>query len=511
MGVTHLFNTVVYMSSIASLVAIVIMCARVVLKRICPTLFSYVLWAVLLFRLITPISFSSGLSVFNWYPMGTQLQEEPVQVPVAGQNIQDLNVNHLLSQQVTPSTNVGLNLQLIALIWAVVAISLVLICIGLYCWTMYKFNEAIIVQEEAMSIDVVRHLRKQKIKMYHMKSIPTPIISGIIKPRIIIPSEMLDMDNQSILKSVVCHELVHLRRKDHIIKLFTLLVACVHWFNPLVWIALHLAHKDMEESCDEKVIKEASLDIRKEYAHALLSFTLPKNYLSSSIGVAFGESHMKSRIKGILTYKKPSFWITSIGIILILIVAIGMATDASRKVVEVDFESIKVARADSWIEIGDISEGVIQAVIVDRDPNFYEHNGVDPSALFKAAIHNMKTGSLSEGGTTISEQLIRQMIPFDRDKRLERKQMQMYSAIEMERKYSKDEIMEVYLNISPFGRGIEGIKGAAEYYFNKAPKQLTREEAARLIALVEAPTRYDIISNKANNDRKAQEILAKME
>ncbi|MGL4344547.1 MAG: transglycosylase domain-containing protein [Cellulosilyticaceae bacterium] len=504
----NLFYTIVSISSTASFVALILILIRTLFKRYYPTIFSYLLWGILLFRLVTPISFSSDFSIFNWYPVPKEpLHTEaltayvPTQPPITNPNI---------TPQTLTATSPLLDPEAFALIWSVVSLTLILTCILLYLWTTRKFREAIIVDSTILSPEIHARLTDAHTKLYSIPELHTPIICGIIKPKIIIPAHMLSHDSSDMLQHVLSHELVHLYRKDHIIKLFSLIVACIHWFNPLVWICRHLALKDMEKSCDERVIQYACKTTRSHYAEALLQFSVQMSQPSHPLGVAFGESHIKSRIKGILNYKAPSFWKRAVAVCLVIIISGCMMTDASNKTLDVDLESLKNTYADQWVSLDAMSPHVIDATIASQDENFWQHNGVDPSALLRAALCNLRSGDLSEGGTTISEQVVRLTTLISASRPLQKKQIQMYSAIDMEKKYSKDMILESYLNTIHFGRGTTGIQAAAQYYFDKSPAALTREEAAKLVAIIDAPTHYDLISNTKNNTERARMILAKM-
>ena len=112
-------------------------------------------------------------------------------------------------------------------------------------------------------------------------------------------------------------------RFDHIIKPFAFLVLCIHWFNPLVWIAFLLMSTDMELSCDEKVIKEMGGEIKKAYSASLLSLASGRRIINGS-PLAFGEGNVRGRIENVLNYKKPAFWIIAVAIIAIVAVSIGL-------------------------------------------------------------------------------------------------------------------------------------------------------------------------------------------
>lgn len=161
--------------------------------------------------------------------------------------------------------------------------------------------------------------------------IDTAFILGFIKPRIYIPMGM----NRQARKHILEHERTHLDKGDHWIKMIGFLALALHWFNPLVWTAYILLCKDIEMACDERVVQFMELDERKAYSAALLSCS-GKQIRFSTNPVAFGEISVKQRILNVLNYKKPSFWISLLGVLAFFFVAIFLVTSPTEKnIVEV--------------------------------------------------------------------------------------------------------------------------------------------------------------------------------
>ena len=156
-------------------------------------------------------------------------------------------------------------------------------------------------------------------------AIGEPFVLGIIKPRIYLPSSLGETD----LGCVLCHERAHVRRGDYLWKPLGFLILCVYWFHPLCWISYLLFCRDVEMACDEKATKDFTKEERKRYCQALLNLGQGKK--DSLIGtVAFGENGTKSRIKAILDYKKPTFWVILAGVLAC--VALGIFFMTSPKV-----------------------------------------------------------------------------------------------------------------------------------------------------------------------------------
>ncbi|MBR4077533.1 MAG: M56 family metallopeptidase, partial [Oscillospiraceae bacterium] len=161
-----------------------------------------------------------------------------------------------------------------------------------------------------------------KDKVYLCDDIDTPFILGIVRPRIYLPSAL----DTTLYPSVLLHEYAHLKRRDHWWKPLGYLLLTVHWFNPLVWLGYVLLCRDIELACDEKVIRDMDGQHKKDYSEALLQCSMPRR-LITACPLAFGEVGAKQRIKAVLSYKKPAFWVIVIVLVLCAALAVGFLTD----------------------------------------------------------------------------------------------------------------------------------------------------------------------------------------
>lgn len=152
--------------------------------------------------------------------------------------------------------------------------------------------------------------------------VETPFILGVLKPRIYLPSGM----DGEIKKYVLAHEYAHISRRDYIWKPLGFLIVCVHWFNPLVWVAYVLFSRDIEMACDEKVIKPYDVEERKAYSKALLACSA-SNRPTTECPVAFSEVGVKGRVKSVLNYKKPAFWLIIVALFVCIAMAAGFLTN----------------------------------------------------------------------------------------------------------------------------------------------------------------------------------------
>ena len=164
---------------------------------------------------------------------------------------------------------------------------------------------------------------------------------------------------------------------------------------------------------------------------------------------------------------------------------------------------------DKYVNLNEISDYVKEAIISIEDKKFYSHNGFDILRILKAIMVNITSGKIKEGASTISQQYVKNLF-LTFDKTWKRKIQEAYLTIELETHYTKDEILEGYLNTIDFGAGNYGIKNASKYYFNKEPNELTLSEASIIVGIPKSPTYYNPIINYENAKRRQKEVLNSM-
>ena len=314
-----LFERIVDMSFTASYVILAVLVIRLLLKK-APKIFSYALWAVVLFRLICPYTFESPLSLLPSKPQtlsynAASFGESPAVPFNAGAlnakalNAKALNagaLNHLEEQLASPVLGETSSERSItakdraveagAGIWMLGVLAILLYTVVSYWRLKHRLSTATLVLDDVFETD----------------RIGSPFVLGFVKPSIYIPLNLSCKELDYILK----HEKTHIRRRDYLVKPLAFLVLTLHWFNPLVWLSYFLMVKDMEMSCDESVMKQCKEDIRTCYSESLLNFSL--NQRGQLTALAFGESSIKSRIKNVLNYKKPRFWIVIVAVITVI-------------------------------------------------------------------------------------------------------------------------------------------------------------------------------------------------
>ena len=334
MDLQNIFLTVWNMSLTGSVIIVFVLLSRFALRK-APKIFSYALWAVVLFRLLCPVSFSSVFSVLHVMKAPASPVEQNVTVmdysaldipllPIIPEEPETEAVQNLPQQQnpvipekpmeipeapepVTPQVVPKLArdpMDYVVFAW-LVGLGLML-CYNVYsCIRLFRQIEGAV------------PLRKD---LYLADYIPTAFVLGIIRPRIYLPSA-LDVSERGY---IIAHERCHIKRKDHIFRLLAYLALCMHWFNPLVWLAFSLSGKDMEMSCDEAVIRMYGPRIRAEYAQSLLR--LATGHRSFALTpLAFGEGDTKERVINMSKWKKPKTWAVLCALIACVAVLVACA------------------------------------------------------------------------------------------------------------------------------------------------------------------------------------------
>ena len=318
----ELLPIVFNMSVTASAVIVFVLLARLLLKK-APKIFSYALWAVVLFRLICPVSITAGFSLLGLFDAPvieatthtTAVEYIPqkvvhtptpeVKLPVPGVN---QFVNEALPQgdEQTAADPMEASVALATLVWLA----------GIGVLAVYSVVSLLRLRGRLVGTMPLRD------NIYLADYIETPFVMGILRPKIYLPSSLSEQEQGYI----ILHERHHIRRGDHIIKALAFLALCVHWFNPLVWAAFVLPAKDMEMSCDEAVVKKLGEGIRADYSASLLSLATGRRIIAGT-PLAFGEGDTKSRIKNLLSWKKPGVWITVIAAVVCVAVVAACAAN----------------------------------------------------------------------------------------------------------------------------------------------------------------------------------------
>lgn len=307
----ELFLKIINMSISASWLVLAVLILRFVLKK-APKWINVLLWGIVAIRLICPFSFESTLSLIpsaETIPLNIGMDT----TPTINSGISAINnaVNPIISQSNTPMAGASVNLLQITIviyeyIWIFGMIALALYTAISYWRLRRKVDTAV----------------RYKDNIFQSENVSFPFVLGIIKPRIYLPFKM----NGQYLEHVVAHEQAHICRKDHWWKPLGFLLLMIHWFNPLMWLAYVLLCRDIELACDEKVIKELGNEQRGDYTQALVACSVNRRMIAAC-PLAFGEVSVKERVKSVMNYKKPAFWVIIISVIVCVGVAVCFLTN----------------------------------------------------------------------------------------------------------------------------------------------------------------------------------------
>ena len=306
------FPDLLDVSMTAGIVILFVICARLLLRRV-PKIFSYALWAVVLLRLLVPISVESPVSVIPEPPtISNRVEVNEVLPEVEFETPKDQEGNAWHAENTLPgepmvqtSTTIPAETY-IASAWLLGIAIMVLYSIISYWQLRKKVQVAIAIHKG----------------IYLADDIATPFVMGIFQPTIYLPATLEETER----KYIIAHEQHHIRRGDHIFKALGFLALTIHWFNPLVWVAFVLAGRDMEMSCDEAVIRKLGADIRADYSASLLNLATGHR-LFSITPLAFGEGNPTKRVRNLANWKKSTLWVIVLCVILCSVLAVCLLTD----------------------------------------------------------------------------------------------------------------------------------------------------------------------------------------
>ncbi len=308
---TNIFLHLVNMSITAGWIVLAVLILRLIFRK-APRWIHCLLWGLVGLRLLLPISIESVLSLIpSKETIPPEIMYSPTPQINSGIEVFNNAVNPVISESLTPGIGTSVNpVQL-------------LIIIGSYVWLA-----GIALMLIYTLVSYLRLRSKVKVSIpteknaYICDNINTPFILGIIKPKIYLPSTLSAEDSAYVL----AHENAHIKRRDYLWKPLGFLLLTVYWFNPLLWVGYILLCRDIELACDEKVLASSEGISKKEYSTALLNCSVPRRMIAAC-PLAFGEVGVKHRIKSILNYKKPAFWIICVALIASIIASVCLLTN----------------------------------------------------------------------------------------------------------------------------------------------------------------------------------------
>ena len=315
----EIFQKALNMSIAAGWLILAVIALRLLLRR-APKRFRLLLWAVVCLRLALPWSLESALSLIpsaQTLPEGIMLER----APVLDTGISALNgaINPGFTAAFTPELGASANplqvlLPIAAALWMLGAAAMLLWALVSWLRLRKRVREAVRLEENVYECEIA-----------------SPFVLGLFRPRIYLPFSLENGERELVL----AHERAHITAGDHIIKPLGWLLLAAHWYNPLVWLAYALFCRDIELACDERVVRGLSLSDRADYSQALLDLSRPRGGVRAC-PLAFGESSVKGRVKSVLSYKKPVFWLVLLAVVVCVGAAVCFLTDPKEEAEPVD-------------------------------------------------------------------------------------------------------------------------------------------------------------------------------
>ena len=339
------FLKILNMSISASWIILVVLVLRLLLKK-APKWINVLLWGIVAVRLICPFTIESAMSLMpsvdilppalidtlqnttnttqditntSQTTIGTSQDiTDPLQnnlgTPTVDETHPQINNSHTpVIQEATATSAKDESINYIQLFTSIFS---KLWIIGVALMLTYSIISYIRIKKKINTAVLLRN------NIYQSEAVVSPFVLGIIQPKIYLPFNVSEQN----ITPIIAHEQAHIKRKDYLWKPIGFLLLTLHWFNPLVWLGYILLCRDIELACDEKAIKEMTIAQRADYSQALLTCSVNRHMITAC-PIAFGEVNVKNRIKNVLNYKKPTFWIILVAIISSIIIAACFLTN----------------------------------------------------------------------------------------------------------------------------------------------------------------------------------------
>ena len=390
-----IFSKILNMSLTASAVILFVILARLALKK-APKVFSYALWLAVLFRLLCPFSVTSAFSLLGLFdppvrkmtPVTSTVEYIP-SAAVPADNPQTTSPAPAPSQPIRPAapqgeasvnTDADGSFELLAAaftgIWAA----------GVLIMLLYSVLSFVRLRRRLIGATPLRG------NIYLADHISTPFVMGLFCPKIYLPSAL----PESEYRYVILHEKYHIHRLDHVVRVLAYAALCLHWFNPLVCLAFFLSGKDMEMSCDEAVLKRLGEGVRADYSESLLRLATGRR-IPAGMPLAFGEGDTRSRIKNLLSWKKPKLWISlAAAAACIAVIAACAANPQAGSEQPEDDTPVSSDLIGQYTSMEDYAAYIAQSI---ESVTYSPFPSTTPGETVTAAVTNVRVAWLDQTGT----------------------------------------------------------------------------------------------------------------
>ena len=336
-------HTLLTMSLTAAIAAGVVMLLRLLLKRV-PRWITCLLWAVVLLRMVCPVGFSlpvslmpetvsSGAYVERVFPQA----ETPASTPQAATTTTTApaaTTQTPVTRETVAVTPTGPDRDtVLTILWAAGGIACLAWGAVSYLRLRLRIADAILIEKN----------------VYETDQIDSPFVCGFFRPRIYLPVGLAEPDRRYVL----LHEQAHIRRRDYLTKPLAYLALCVHWFNPVLWLSYHLFGRDIETATDQAVIRSFGRTDTAGYAAALLHLGHKPSF-PQAVPLAFGEENPKHRIRSVLSYKKPAFWVILVAVVVCVVLGVLLLSNRTQaQEITLDGQTVQQASMVDVLSIAD--------------------------------------------------------------------------------------------------------------------------------------------------------------
>ena len=336
-------HTFLTMSLTASIAAGVVMLLRLLLKRV-PRWITCLLWAVVLLRMVCPVGFSLPVSLMpETVSSGAYIErvlpqaETPASTPQAATTtttVAAATTQTPVTRETVAVTPTGPDRDtVLTILWAAGGIACLAWGAVSYLRLRLRIADAILIEKN----------------VYETDQIDSPFVCGFFRPRIYLPVGLAEPDRRYVL----LHEQAHIRRRDYLTKPLAYLALCFHWFNPVLWLSYHLFGRDIETATDQAVIRSFGRTDTAGYAAALLHLGHKPSF-PQAVPLAFGEENPKHRIRSVLSYKKPAFWVILIAVVACVVLGVLLLSNRTQaQEITLDGQTVRQASMVDVLSVTD--------------------------------------------------------------------------------------------------------------------------------------------------------------
>ena len=336
-------HTLLTMSLTAAIAAGVVMLLRLLLKRV-PRWITCLLWAVVLLRMVCPGGVSLPVSLMpETVSSGAYIErvlpqaETPASTPQAATTtttVAAATTQTPVTRETVAVTPTGPDRDtVLTILWAAGSIACLAWGAVSYLRLRLRIADAILIEKN----------------VYETDQIDSPFVCGFFRPRIYLPVGLAEPDRRYVL----LHEQAHIRRRDYLTKPLAYVALCFHWFNPVLWLSYHLFGRDIETATDQAVIRSFGRTDTAGYAAALLHLGHKPSF-PQAVPLAFGEENPKHRIRSVLSYKKPAFWVILIAVVACVVLGVLLLSNRTQaQEITLDGQTVRQASMVDVLSVAD--------------------------------------------------------------------------------------------------------------------------------------------------------------